>query len=83
LGIFNFKQKEADVPPKQLSGMEPKTTVDGKLECLVCHLKFGSRNEYDDHWLSCHGDDEISLASGSMGSMQSSGQQQCEKALSS
>lgn len=70
-------QRHIDLASKQVSRNEPKIDVEGKLECGVCHRKFVSQNDYDEHWLGCHPNDETSLASGSMGSMQSSHKQQC------
>lgn len=76
---FGLTKKQMDVVPKQKEDIQLKINAEGKLECGVCHRTFPSRNEFDDHWLACHQDTDLSLASGSMGSMQSSGQQQCNE----
>ena len=57
---------------------EPKITGEGKLTCPVCNQTFSSRQEYDNHWLGCHPDPGLSLASGSMGGFQASGEETCE-----
>jgi hypothetical protein len=77
--FLSLTQRQTDVAPKQTSKLEPETDAEGKLECGICHRKFASRNDYDDHWLGCHRNDEISLASGSMGSMQSNSKQKCSE----
>jgi hypothetical protein len=57
----------------------PKITNQGKLECPVCSRLFDARNEYDEHWVTCHQDEGLSMASGSAGSMNPDGSQQsCE-----
>jgi uncharacterized C2H2 Zn-finger protein len=74
-----FSQR--DVSEAQTVGMrEPKMLDNGKLECPVCGRVFVSRQDYDNHWLTCHQDldSNVSMASGSMGSMQPSGEESCE-----
>jgi hypothetical protein len=62
-------------------GMREPKIVGDKLECTVCKQVFDSRQDYDNHWLSCHQDLDanISMASGSMGSMQPSGEESCKR----
>jgi hypothetical protein len=57
----------------------PKITDQGKLECPICNRVFNARNEYDEHWVTCHQDEGLSMASGSMGSLNPDGQQSCDK----
>jgi hypothetical protein len=56
-----------------------KITDQGKLECPVCSRVFNARNEYDEHWVTCHQDEGLSMASGSMGSLNPDGRQSCER----
>jgi hypothetical protein len=73
-------EHEADVTGN-LTGdlIAPKITDQGKLECPICKRVFNARNEYDEHWVTCHQDEGLSMASGSMGSLNPDGQQSCEK----
>lgn len=64
-----------------VAGMREPKIVNDKLECPVCKRIFSSRQDYDNHWLSCHQDldSNVSMASGSMGSMQPSEEVYCEE----
>lgn len=77
---MEIKKNMTDVSEGQMVYMqEPKISSEGKLTCPVCNRTFSSRQEYDNHWLGCHPDPGLSLASGSMGSFQASGKEKCEE----
>jgi hypothetical protein len=58
-----------------------KITDQDKLKCPICSREFNARNEYDDHWVTCHQDDGLSMASGSMGSLNAGSPQSCQRPL--
>jgi len=79
LGVSKLDNRQSDVSGR-LTGdrQEPKKVDNNRLECPICHQVFSDRPGYDGHWVTCHEDAGLSMASGSMGSMQGSGEGSCE-----
>ncbi len=77
--MSKLDNRQSDVSGR-LTGdrQEPKVLDNNRLECLICHQVFSDRPGYDGHWVTCHEDAGLSMASGSMGSMHDSSEGSCE-----